>query len=113
VKVRASDQKWQSGALTPTIRWLLYAGNKVAPLRRQFSGAMTPKVKWLLCAGNSHLLIIVISSLDNCASKILDIGYLAQAASNIRALLLLDTMSVQPMLPSTFESVLPFAIGFE
>ena len=45
----------QSGALTPEIYWLHYAGNKVAPLRRTFTGAITPETKWLHNAESSHM----------------------------------------------------------
>jgi hypothetical protein len=53
MKVRAPDRV-QSGALTPEILWRHYAGNKVAPLRRQFTGSITPETKWLLNAESSQ-----------------------------------------------------------
>jgi len=28
--------------------WLLYAGNRLAPLRRRRTGAYTPETRWLL-----------------------------------------------------------------
>jgi hypothetical protein len=41
----------------PEILWRHYAGNKVAPLRRQFTGSITPEMKWLLNAESSQLLV--------------------------------------------------------
>jgi hypothetical protein len=41
--------------MTPTMPWRLYAGNLVAPLRRQSGGALTPTMKWRLNDENSHM----------------------------------------------------------
>lgn len=47
MKVRASET---------VAKWRHNADNQVAPLRRRFNGALTPTMKWLLSAGNSHPL---------------------------------------------------------
>jgi hypothetical protein len=59
MKVRAPDRV-QSGALTPEILWRHYAGNIVAPLRRQFTGSITPEMKWLPNAESSHGVTLLV-----------------------------------------------------
>jgi len=38
--------------MSVSLRWLLYAGNRLAPLRRKRAGAYTPETRWRLYAGN-------------------------------------------------------------